>query len=88
MAGQTPACRPREEAVSHMEMGMLICPANLYQLLTCRQHVQAGQEQGGNLGCLLAQPLTSQRQDQALHPRGCQSAPRSQKLYKQAVECR
>lgn len=78
--GRSDPCRPREEAASHMEMGMLICPAYLYQLLICRQHVQAGQEQGGNVSCLLAQPLTSQRQDQALHPHGCQSAPRSPQI--------
>lgn len=77
MDGRSDPCRPREAAASHMEMGVLICPANLHQLLICRQHAQAGQEQGGNVGCLLAQPLTSQRQGQALHPHGCQSAPRS-----------
>lgn len=69
--------RPREAAASHMETGVLICPASLHQLLICRQHAQAGQEQGGNVGCLLAQPLTSQKQGQALHHHGRQSAPRS-----------
>lgn len=62
---------------THGGMGVLICPDNLHQLLICHQRVQASQEQGGNVGCLLAQPLTSQRQGQALHPHGCQSAPRS-----------
>lgn len=84
MDGRSDPGRLREAATSLVEMGVLkdvrlewAYPASLHQLLVCLQHVQVGPTIRWKCGLPSspASPLPRTRLG-ALHPHGCQPAPR------------